>query len=115
MKRIFLSLPMHGKSDEEILNTIEFMKKRVRAYYNGEEIVFVDNFIITTDEAFECASCKHSRLAFLSKALTKLANCDVIAILSNEDVDQGKHPGVLVESMCAKYYGIDIYYIYPNE
>lgn len=109
MKRIFLSLPMSGRSDEEIMTQIEEMKAKFllkNPLDKGEEIVFVDNLENDIDPS-RCVDVKTEPLLYLGEAIRKLAYCD--GVLFAEDFTLAR--GCLVEEIVAKRYGIDTYYI----
>lgn len=114
MKRIFLSLPMSGRSDEEIKTQIEEMKAEFllkNPLDKGEEIAFVHNFeemevITNTFDLFE-GERKTPALYYLGRAINKMAYCD--GVLFAEDFTLAR--GCLVEEIVAKRYGIDTYYI----
>lgn len=78
MKRVFLSLPMSGRSDEDIQAQIEEMKAKfllANPFDNGEEIVFVDNLENDIDPS-SCIDVKTEPLLYLGEAIRKLAYCD---------------------------------------
>lgn len=83
MKKIFLSLPMSGRSDEEIRTQIEEMKAEFllkNPLDNGDEIVFVHNFkemevVTNTFVPFE-GERKTPALYYLGRAINKMAYCD---------------------------------------
>lgn len=83
MKKIFLSLPMSGRTDEEIKAQIEEMKAEFllkNPFDKGEEIIFVDNFeemevVTNTFDPFE-GERKTEVLYYLGRAINKLGYCD---------------------------------------
>lgn len=83
MKKIFLSLPMSGRSDEEIMAQIEEMKAEFllkNPFDKGEEIEFVHNFqemevVTNTFDPFE-GERKIPALYYLGRAINKMAYCD---------------------------------------
>ena len=78
MKRIFLSLPMSGRSDKEIRDQIEEMKAEFllkNLFDKGEEIYFVDNLENDIDPS-RCIDVKTEPLLYLGEAIRKLAYCD---------------------------------------
>lgn len=107
MKRIFLSLPMKNRSDEAIKNTIEGMKRIIRAYYPNEELEFVDNF----DAGYEISQkmvedSKHPSCLYLSRAIFKMAQCDQIAIIRSDILwrTNDEYHGCWVEEQIADRY-----------
>ena len=77
MKKIFLSLPMSGRSDEEIKEQINKMKSEflLKNPFDGEEIEFVDNFENDIDPS-RCIDLKTEPLLYLGEAIRKMAYCD---------------------------------------
>lgn len=78
MKRIFLSLPMSGRSDKEIMEQINKMKSEFllqNPFDKGEEIEFVDNLENDIDPS-RCIDVKTEPLLYLGEAIRKLAYCD---------------------------------------
>lgn len=82
-KKIFLSLPMSGRTDEEIKYQIEEMKAEFllkNPFDKGEEIEFVHNFnemevVTNTFDPFE-GERKTPALYYLGRAINKMAYCD---------------------------------------
>lgn len=97
MKRLFISQPMRGRTDEEILavraSAIESAKRHL-----GEDVEVIDSF-------FQNAPAEGNRgLYLLGKSLELLATADVAYFAKNWE----KYRGCKIENMCALEYGIDI-------
>ena len=95
MKKLFISQPMHGKSDEEILaerqKAIEAAEKVI-----GEPVEVIDSF-------FEKAPVNAKPLWFLGKSLELLADADVAYFAPGwEDAR-----GYKIEHTCAVEYDIN--------
>lgn len=95
MKKLFISQPMRGKSDEEILaerqKAIEMAEKVI-----GEPIEVIDSF-------FEKAPVNAKPLWFLGKSLELLADADVAYFAPGwEDAR-----GCKIEHTCAVEYDIN--------
>lgn len=96
MKKLFISQPMRGKTDEEILN------ERDLAVYAaieelGEEVEVIDSF-------FQGAPADAKPLWFLGKSLELLADADVAYFAPGwEDAR-----GCRIEHMSAIEYGIPV-------
>ena len=110
MKKIFLSLPMKGRTSESIIRTIEGMKRIIKAYYPDEEIEFVDNFAGNEEEMPEqtLKMTKNPSLLYLGKAIAKMANCTHIAIISSDLMYAGyaRYNGCEIEREVADRYHI---------
>ena len=96
MKKLFISQPMRGKTDEEIKKerevAIEAAKKAL-----GEDVEVIDSF-------FEKAPVDASPLWFLGKSLQLLAKADIAYFAPGwEDAR-----GCKIENICAKEYGIQV-------
>ena len=95
MKKLFISQPMRGKTDEEILNerkkAIETAEKQT-----GEPVEVIDSF-------FQKAPVGAKPLWFLGKSLEFLADADVAYFAKGWNEARG----CKVEHTCAKEYGIE--------
>lgn len=71
MKKLFVSVPMRGRTEEEIKASIQKMKK-IAEIYEGEELELIDSYI-------EDNPPKDSKEAvwYLGESLKKLAQADV--------------------------------------
>lgn len=71
MKKLFVSVPMKGRTEEEIKASIQKMKK-IAEIYEGEELELIDSYI-------EDNPPKDNKEAvwFLGESLKKLAQADV--------------------------------------
>ncbi len=98
MKKLFISQPMKGKTDEEILAARE---KAIRSAEEklGEPVEVIDSF-------FQSAPADARPLWFLGKSLELLAKADV-AYFANGWEDAR---GCRIENTCAIEYGIDLVY-----
>ena len=95
MKKLFISQPMKGKSDEDIL------KERDRAIRKAEAIVGEPIEVI--DSFFQNAPADARPLWFLGKSLELLSTADVAYFAPGWDEARG----CKIEHMCAVEYGID--------
>lgn len=101
MKKLFVSVPMRGRTEEEIKASIQKMKK-IAEIYEGEELELIDSYI-------EDNPPKDSKEAvwYLSESLKKLAQADVF-IGIDEVYDWN---GCYIERDTAQRYGIKAYMI----
>ena len=95
MKKLFISQPMKGKTDEEILSVrkkaIESAERNI-----GEPVEVIDSF-------FQNAPHEAKPLWFLGKSLEKMADADVVYFAKGwEDAR-----GCRVENQAALEYGIE--------
>lgn len=109
MKTVFLSLPMKGRTDEDIKQTIKSMARIILAMYPGEDIKFVDNFSsshsFTNEEEDEA---KNKSLLYLGEAIQKMAKCDCIAVIENHNCNIYNYRGCYIEAEAARNYGLHV-------
>lgn len=96
MKKLFISQPMRGKTDEEILavrqKAIESAERNL-----GEKVEVIDSF-------FKNAPAEAAPLWFLGKSLELLSTADVAYFAK----DWEKYRGCRIENICAVEYGITV-------
>ena len=96
MKKLFISQPMRGKTDAEILaersNAIQAAKDSVK-----DEIEVIDS-------VFQDAPVDATPLWYLGESLKLLATADVAYFAPGWD----KARGCKIENLCAKEYGVHV-------
>lgn len=95
MKRLFVSQPMRGKTDEEILKA-RHLAEHEAALHLGESVEVIDSFIGTSDAS--------RALEYLGESIKLLATAD--AIIFAEGWEDAR--GCRIEHACAVEYGIPI-------
>lgn len=101
MKKLFVSVPMKGRTEEEIKASIQKMKK-IAEIYEGEELELIDSYI-------EDNPPKENNEAvwYLGESLKKLAQADIfMGICESYD-----WKGCFIERETAEKYGIKAYMI----
>lgn len=97
MKKLFISQPMKGKTDEEILaerqRAIEKAEKQL-----GEKVELIDSFFQEAPEV------KTKGLYYLGKSLELLATADVAFFCKGWP----EYRGCRVENTCAIEYGVPL-------
>lgn len=73
MKRLFISQPMNGLTDEEILATRERLHKQAENYL-GEKLILIDSFM----EDYPGEINKHVPVWYLGKSIQFLSQADVV-------------------------------------
>ena len=101
MKKLFVSVPMKGRTEREIKKSIQKMKKTAEIF-EGEELELNDSYIEDNPP-----KDNNQAIWFLGESLKKLAQADVF-IGINEAWDWC---GCYIEIETAKRYGIKIYMI----
>ena len=101
MKKLFVSVPMKGRTEEEIKASIQKMKK-VAEIYEGEELELIDSYVEDTPP-----KGNNQAIWFLGESLKKLAQADVfMGICESYDWN-----GCCIERETADKYGIKAYTI----
>jgi hypothetical protein len=102
MKKLFISQPMRGKTDEEILRERE---KAITAAERelGEKVEVIDSF-------FQDAPAEAKPLWFLGKSLELLSTADVAYFVPGWEEARGCR----IENTCAVEYGITVIEDYTN-
>lgn len=104
MKKLFVSVPMKGRTEEEIKATIQKMKK-IAEVYEGEELELIDSYIEDNPP-----KDNNEALWYLGESLKKLAQADVfMGICESYDWN-----GCQIERETAERYGIKPYMIPAN-
>lgn len=101
MKKLFISQPMKGKTDEEILREREQAVREAEKYLkeNGmqEEVQLIDSF-------FQSAPVGARPLWFLGKSLELLSTADLVYFAKGWEEARGCR----IEHMCAVQYELQI-------
>ena len=96
MKRLFISQPMRGKSDEQILKERQEAIEKAKEFC-GEDVEVIDSF-------FEKAPHDAKPLWFLGKSIQLLSTADIAYFADGWD----KYRGCIIENICCIDYGIQI-------
>jgi len=120
MKKVFLSLPMKGRTDEAIQETITKMEDFVKIFYPNETIEFMHNFnpLITKEieriNASQPNMIKKEPLWYLSYAIKQMAQCDIFVQI-DDYIGEWNYKGVIAECQLARDYGIKILKLPDND
>lgn len=99
MKKLFVSVPMKGLTEEEIKYSITKMH-RIAEAYEGEELELIDSYIAEAPPA----GCNQS-VWYLSRSIEKLAEADIFIGIR----DVADWAGCKIESDVANAYKIKSY------
>lgn len=99
MKRLFISQPMRGKTDEEILAVRERAIESAK-HYLGNDLEVIDSFFQNIDIPAEADRA----LWCLGKSLELLATADAAYFVMGWE----NYRGCKIENLCALEYGIDV-------
>ena len=94
--KIFISQPMSGKTDEEIVNTREVAEALITAKYWYEDITFIPSFIKKANDI--------NPIFCLGSAIMKLADADIAFFLPGWKESRG----CLIEYEVCERYGIEV-------
>lgn len=97
MVRLFISQPMRGKTDEEIITVREKAIESARKHFPNEPVEVIDSF-------FKSAPVDAKPLWYLAKSLELLSTADVAYFAK----DWEQYRGCRIENTCAIEYGIDV-------
>lgn len=104
-KKVMLSQPMNGKTNEEIVETKERAIKTLEE--KGYEVIntyFADEYY--NEENIKARGFKNTPIYFLSKSLGSMAMCDAMYFCKGWE----NAKGCRVEHEVAKEYGMEIMY-----
>lgn len=98
MLKLFISQPMRGKTEEQILNEREMAIVKAKAILN-EDVEIIDSYFEDYNPSSGCVPLK-----YLAKSLELLADADIAYFIG----DWREFRGCKIENTCAKEYGINI-------
>ena len=98
--KVFISQPMKGLSNEQILSTREEAIKEIKERYREEEIEIIDSF-------FKDAPVDAKPLWYLSDSLKLMSSADIVAFVDGYNSARGCN----IEHICAKEYDYKIVYL----
>ena len=104
MKKLFVSVPMKGRTEVEIRASIEKMKK-IAEIYEGEELELIDSYIEDNPP-----KDNNQAIWYLGESLKKLATADVFIGISNS----WDWNGCEIENDVARRYGVKCYHVTPE-
>lgn len=100
-KKVMISQPMNGLTDEQILET----KKKATKYLENSGYEVINTFFQGKEE--ETANSKHNvPLAYLALSFLKMAECDAVYFCKGWN----KTRGCVMEHEAAEKYGLEILY-----
>lgn len=99
---VFISQPMSNKSKDEIFETKERIIKKVKDYFQTDDLKFMKSYF----ETKHSKKLKNESLYFLSKSLKVLSKSDVIIMASGWENSRG----CKIEYECARLYDIMVIY-----
>lgn len=101
MKKLFVSVPMKGRTETEIKASIQKMKK-IAEVYEGEELELIDSYVEGNPP-----KDNHQSVWYLGKSLEKLSEADIF-IGIDDDFDWS---GCYIERIIAIKYDIKSYHV----
>lgn len=101
MKKLFVSVPTKGRTEEEIEASIQKMKK-IAEVYEGEELELIDSYVKDNPP-----KDNHQSVWYLGKSLEKLSEADIFIGIE----DDYNWNGCYIERQAAYRYGIKAYHV----
>ena len=95
MKKVFISMPMNGKTDEEIVKEFKSIKKRVLELF--DECQVIDSVFSN----FDLDNNANTPIHYLGRSIELLADADIVYFAKGWE----KARGCLIEYQVAKTYG----------
>ena len=99
MRKVFISQPMRGKTDEEILAERDEAIEKAKQIYDGEEIEIIDSFL-------KEAPADAAPLWYLGDSIVLLSKADVVYFCKGWE----KTYSCRIEHDAAVAYGLKIIY-----
>lgn len=112
MKKVFISVPMSGRKNEDIAKDIVEAMEAVKnsSFFKGEEIEFVHNLHCKLPSDYEINGMKKTSLWYLGEAIKSLSYCDACYFVPGWD----KSSGCFIECEICLAYDVDRYTIDQN-
>jgi len=104
-KIVFLCLPMKGRTEEDILSSVQRMGYLVRKKL-GKNIKVVHNYASSIEDP-EASKVKAQGLWYLGKAFQLLSKSDYLVYIKG--IKKGESNGCDMEKLAAKLYGIETF------
>ena len=101
--KVFLSQPMRGFTDEEIIARREEDIKQLKKYFKDEPFEVIDTLFK------EEATAKNPAVEYLARSIAELANANADYIAMSYDFESAR--GCLIEHKIADEYGIEKIYL----
>ena len=95
MKKVFISMPMNGKTNEEIVKEFKSTKKRVLELFDGCQV------IDSVFSNFDLDNNANTPIHYLGRSIELLADADIVYFAKGWE----KARGCLIEYQIAKTYG----------
>ena len=106
--KIFVSVPMSGREDLEVMEEIDQMKTLFRERFPElDDVRFVNNLNCWIDPRHISVEPTHVPIRYLACAIEKMSYCDGVIFAE----EYSKARGCVVEEKVAVEYGLDRYYI----
>lgn len=101
-KKVMISQPMNGKSDEEILAT----RAKAVKYLESQGYEVLNTLFTETDKSMEDRGVVHKGLCFLARSLEVMSKCDTVYFCEGWEYARGCR----IENIAASAYGVEILY-----
>ena len=106
MKNVFISIPMNGRPEEEVLTEIQEITDYIHHTF-GEEDIYITHSLWTPKPAI---MYPNPRIYYLGKAIVKMGICDTVVFAKG----WREARGCRIEEQVAIEYGLDRLYVDDN-
>ena len=115
MTKVFISQPMTGFTEEDILFKRQIEKTKIRMAY-GDDVEFADNYIPEDIRYREELRTSYTNkynwdIHWISEAIKCMADCDILWLTEGWQDSKGCN----IEREVADTYGIEVLYPAPKE
>lgn len=98
--KVFISIGMHGKTDEQISKVLEVARRKIKKEFECigvDDVEIIDNFSAKAPDGY-------GRLWYLGEAIKKLDGCDYCYFVTG----WSNYKGCRIEYEVCKEYGIKV-------
>lgn len=106
-RKLFISCPMKGRTDENIKKSMETLHKTAEIMF-GEEFDVIDSFI-----NYAPPKTKNERIWYLGESIKMLADADAFIGIGGYYAE--RYPGCEIERRITQLYDIDARFIYMDD
>lgn len=99
--KVFISVPMKGRSKNEIERDIDYAKKMITLSYSDEEIEFI-NTMVQDKPPYKTSN---QAIWYLGKAIELLSQCDMLVCFRGAE---NIYSGCFIEKEVAQRYGLKV-------
>lgn len=99
--KVFVSLPMAGKTDEWIISKLKEVREEVSTMYPGRDVLVIDSFF----QGMDTSGISCPPLVYLGMSIRMMAEADLVYFVKGWKSARGCR----IEHDCAVAYGLNIF------